>query len=323
MEHSHKEHEHDNGHPHSHSHVHAHDHGSVKNIKTAFILNISFVVIEIVGGIFTNSMAILSDAIHDLGDSISLGLAWYLEKIGAKESDNKFNYGYKRFSILGALFNILVLIGGTFFVVYKAIPRLLHPESVKAQGMIVLAVIGIVINGLAVLNVKKGNKLSEKVVSLHLLEDVFGWIAVLIVSIVLMFADIPILDPILSLLIAVYVIKNVISGLVRIVKMLLQGVPDGFNAQEVKQFILDNTPQTLDVHDMRAWTLDGEENVLTFHMTVEDGVTVAESIELKRNIKDLLFERGFTYVTIEVENIDDCSDKNCPKRTHGCVREKE
>ena len=320
MEHSHNEHDHSHGH--SPSHLHAHDHGSVKNIKTAFFLNISFVVVEIVGGLFTNSMAIISDAIHDLGDSISLGLAWYLEKIGDKESDNKFNYGYKRFSILGALFNILVLIGGTVFVVYKAIPRLLHPESVKAEGMIVLAVVGIIINGIAVLKVKKGNKLSEKVVSLHLLEDVFGWVAVLIVSVVLMFADVPILDPILSLLISLYIMKNVISGLIRIVKMLLQGVPDGFNAQEIKQFILDNTQQAIEVHDMRAWTLDGEENVLTFHLTVEEGVTVSDSIELKRDIKDLLFERGFTYVTIEVENIDDCSDKNCPNRTHGCVREK-
>ena len=318
MEHSHNEHDHS----HAHSHSHAHEHGSVKNIKTAFLLNIFFVVVEIVGGLLTNSMAILSDAVHDLGDSISLGLAWYLEKLGSKESDNKFNYGYKRFSILGALFNTLVLIGGAVFVVYKAIPRLLHPESVKAEGMIVLAVVGIIINGLAVLNVKKGHKLSEKVVSLHLLEDVFGWVAVLIVSIVLIFADIPILDPILSLLISVYIMKNVIGGLIRIVKMLLQGVPDGFDAKELKQFIIDNTPQTLDVHDMRAWTLDGEENVLSFHLTVEDGVTVADSIEIKRDIKDLLFKRGFTYVTIEVENLDDCSDKNCPNRTHGCVREK-
>ena len=308
----------ESSHDHGRSPGRSHDHGSVKNIKTAFLLNISFVVVEIVGGILTNSMAILSDAIHDLGDSISLGLAWYLEKLGAKKSDSKFNYGYKRFSILGALFNTLVLIGGTVFVVYRAIPRLLHPESVKAEGMIILAVIGIVINGLAVLNVKKGNKLSEKVVSLHLLEDVFGWVAVLIVSIVLMFADIPILDPILSLLISVYIAKNVIGGLIRIVKMLLQGVPDGFNEQETTQFILDNTPRALEVHDMRSWTLDGEENVLNFHMAVEEGVTVADSIEMKRNIKDLLAERGFKYVTIEVENIDDCSDKNCPKRTHGC-----
>jgi cobalt-zinc-cadmium efflux system protein len=304
---------------HGHDHSHAHEHGSVKNIKNAFLLNISFVVIEIVGGLLTNSVAILSDAIHDLGDSISLGLAWYLEKLGDRESDHKFNYGYKRFSILGALFNILVLIGGTFFVVYHAIPRLLHPESVKAEGMIALAVVGVIINGLAVLNVKKGKKLSEKVVTLHLLEDVFGWVAVLVVSIVLLFFDLPVLDPILSLLISAYIIKNVISGLIRITKMLLQGVPDGFVVRETTDFILDNTPQALDVHDMRAWTLDGEENVLTFHMAVDDGVTVAESIEMKRHIKDLLAERGFKYVTIEVENIDDCSDKNCPKRTNSCA----
>ncbi len=293
---------------HSHnSHEHTHSHGSVKNIKIAFILNISFVLIEIIGGIFTNSVAILSDAIHDLGDSISLGLAWYLEKLGQKDKDSKFNYGYKRFSILGALFNAIVLIFGAFFIVYKAIPRLFNPEGVNAEGMIVLAVIGIVINGLAVLNVKKGNKLSERVVSLHLLEDVFGWIAVLIVSIVLKFANIPILDPILSLIISVYIIKNVISGLIKIVKMLLQGVPDGFDAQEMTEFILENTPKAVELHDVHAWSLDGEENVITFHIVVEDGITVTESVEIVRSIRKLLHERGFKHITIETENIDDCS----------------
>ena len=313
MANSHEGHSHDHGHIHSHTH----DHGSVKNIKTAFFLNISFVLIEIAGGIFTNSVAILSDAIHDLGDSVSLGLAWYLEKLGDRESDSKFNYGYKRFSILGALVNIIVLIVGTVIVVFRAVPRLLNPESVKAEGMIILAIIGIVINGLAVLNVKKGKKLSEKVVSLHLLEDVFGWAAVLIVSVVLMFADVPILDPILSLLISLYIVKNVIGGLMKISRMLLQGVPEGFSVKETTGFILENTSDALDVHDMRAWTLDGHESVLTFHMVVKDGVTVGESIELKRHIKDLLFERGFSYVTIEVENIDDCSDRNCIREVQG------
>ncbi len=305
-------------HSHDIGHSHVHSHSSVKNIKNAFFLNISFVVIEIVGGIFTNSVAILSDAIHDLGDSISLGLAWYLEKLGQKGSDGKFNYGYKRFSILGALFNALVLIFGAIFIIYRAIPRLINPESVNAGGMIALAVIGILVNGAAVLNVRKGNKLSEKVVTLHLLEDVFGWVSVLVVSIVLKFADIPILDPILSLIISVYIVKNVISGLIKIVKMLLQGVPDGFSEEETKQYIIDNESQVVEVHDIHAWSLDGEDNVITFHLVVDDGVTVEESVEIIRSIKELLAKRGFKHVTIETENIDDCSQKDCPDRVKGC-----
>jgi cobalt-zinc-cadmium efflux system protein len=306
------------GHVHGERHY-GHNHGgSIKNIRNAFLLNILFVLIEIVGGIFTNSVAILSDAIHDLGDSISLGLAWYLEKLGQRKSDGKFNYGYKRFSILGALFNALMLIIGTIFIIYRAVPRLFNPEGVNAEGMIILAVIGIIVNGIAVINVKRGNKLSEKVVTLHLLEDVFGWVAVLIVSIVLIFADIPVLDPILSLIISVYIIKNVVGGLIKIVKMLLQGVPDGFSAEETKELIMNNIPLALDVHDMRAWSLDGEENVITFHLVVEDGVTFTQSIEIVRNIKELLADRGFAHVTIETENIDDCSLKDCPDRVRGC-----
>lgn len=293
-----------------HGHDHSQDFDSIKNLKVAFILNLAFVFIEIAGGLFTNSVAILSDAIHDLGDSVSLGLAWYLEKFSQKKGDNKFTYGYKRLSILGALFNSIVLLVGTVFIVYRAIPRIFHPESVRPGGMLILAIVGIVINGLAVLRVRKGKKLAEKVVSLHLLEDLFGWIAVLIVSIVLMFVDVPILDPILSLLISIYVVKNVVTGLRKIIKMLLQGVPDNFDIDETRNYILENNKNVLELHDIKAWTLDGDENIITFHMCVEDNMTVTELVELKRNIKSQLMIKGLNSVTIDVENLNNCSNNN-------------
>lgn len=233
-----------------------------------------------------------------------------MKKPAKKKGDNKFTYGYKRLSIIGALFNSLVLLLGTFFIIFRAIPRILSPESVKPGGMIILAIIGIVVNGLAVLRVKKGKKLSERVVTLHLLEDLLGWVAVLIVSIVLMFFDIPILDPILSLIISAYMLKNVISGLLRILKLLLQGVPDGFDVDETKNYILSNNPKAKDIHEIRAWTLDGEENIVTFHMSVEDQLSIIDVVELKREIKTQLGKRGINSVTIEVENIDNCSDEN-------------
>ncbi len=281
---------------------------SIKNLKVAFLLNLSFVVVEIVGGLLTNSVAILSDAIHDLGDSISLGLAWYLEKVSKKKGDSRFTYGYKRLSIIGALFNSLVLLIGTIIIIYRAIPRIIHPEAVVPAGMIILAVVGIVINGLAVIRVRKGKKLSEKVVSLHLLEDLLGWVAVLIVSIVLTFIDIPILDPILSLIISTYMLKNVISGLLKITNMLLQGVPDGFDVHKTEEYILNNNPSVMDVHDMRVWTLDGEENIITFHITVEEKLSLSDIVALKRDIKAQLNTRGLNSVTIDVENMNNCSD---------------
>jgi len=294
---------------HGHSHGTHDHHGSVKNLKVAFLLNAVFVSVEIAGGIITNSMAIISDAVHDFGDSVSLGLSWYLEKFSGKKGDHKFTYGYKRLSIIGALLNALVLLFGTAFVIYKAIPRLIRPEQVHPAGMMALAVIGIIINGLAVLRVKRGKKLVERVVFLHLLEDVMGWAAVLIVSIVMIFIDLPILDPILSLIISVYVIKNVIGGLRKIVKMLLQGVPDGFSVGETKKYILSNNPDVLEVHDVKAWSLDGVENVLTFHMSVKDDLTIAQVTELKRIIKAQLKKRDMKHITIEVENLNNCSDR--------------
>jgi len=176
-------------------HEHDHSHGSGKNLAWAFLLNISFCVIELIGGLLTNSIAILSDALHDFGDSISLGLAWYFQKISKRKPDSRYTYGYKRFSTLSALVNCLVLLTGSGFILYESIKRILNPIESNAQGMFVLAVVGVLVNGAAVVRLKKGDSLNEKVVSLHLLEDVLGWVAVLIGSIVMMFVDVPVWIP--------------------------------------------------------------------------------------------------------------------------------
>ena len=168
-------------HSHSHSHAHHHDHhGDVKNIKVAFFLNFGFAIIEIIGGFLTNSVAILSDAVHDLGDSLSLGLAWYFQKYSRKKSDSTYTYGYRRFSLVGALANSLVLIVGSILILTEAIPRIFNPQQAHPQGMMMLAVLGIAVNGVAMLRLRRGKSLNEKVVSLHLMEDVLGWIAVLV-----------------------------------------------------------------------------------------------------------------------------------------------
>lgn len=188
-----------------HHEIHDHRaHQSGKNIKVAFFLNLAFTILEIFGGLWTNSMAILSDALHDLGDSISLGAAWYLEKYSEKAPDSTFSYGYGRFSLLGALISSIVLVIGAVIILSQVIPRLIDPQEVHPQGMLGLAVLGIIVNGIAAIRLRKGSTLNEKVASWHLLEDVLGWVAVLIVSIVLLIKDIPILDPILSLVITFF-----------------------------------------------------------------------------------------------------------------------
>ena len=199
---------HIHSHGHDHGHIHTH-HGDVKNIKIAFFLNLGFSIVEIIGGFLTNSVAILSDAVHDLGDSFSLGLAWYFQKFSRKQRDKNFTYGYKRFSLVGALINSIVLIAGSVLILSEAIPRIFNPQQADAGGMFLLAILGIIVNGIAVVRLRKGSSLNEKVVSLHMLEDVLGWSAVLIGAIIMKFTNLYIIDPILSVLISFFILFNV------------------------------------------------------------------------------------------------------------------
>lgn len=295
-------------HDHGHSHVHPTTADSRRNIGFAFILNAVFVVIEIAGGLITGSIAIISDAVHDFGDSLALGLSWLLEKRSGKKGDYTYTYGYRRLSLMGALFNSLVLLAGSVVIVIHAVPALFDPGTPDAKGMIVFAVLGILINGIAVLKLKKGAGLAEKAVRLHLLEDVLGWVAVLAVSIIMLFAYVPVLDPILSLLITAFILKNVYHNIAQIVKILLQAVPDGYDIDEIRKKLMDRHPFITDLHGVKLWTLDGENNIMTFHMCVKNSPGISEIVDIKRNVKQTLMEMGIEDVTIEIENLDNCSN---------------
>ena len=175
-----------------HNHAHNDNNDSSSRIGWVFFLNVGFTIIEFIGGWLTNSTAIMADAVHDLGDSLSIGLAWLLNKISAKHANDTYSYGYQRFSLLGALINGVVLISGSIWVLSEALPRLSNPEMPDAQGMILLSIFGVAVNGFAAYKLSRGKSLNERVLNWHLLEDVLGWIAVLIVAIVLLFVEIPI-----------------------------------------------------------------------------------------------------------------------------------
>ena len=246
-------------------HNHSHNHTSTKNIKIAFYLNLCFTILEIIGGIYVNSIAIISDAIHDLGDTISLGTAWYLDVKSKKKADKKFSFGYNRFSLLGALISSIILIGGSIYVINEAIGRILNPEHTNAQGMMVFAIIGIFINGYAAWKLSGGKSMNEKVASWHLLEDVLGWVAVLIVAIILSFKDIHYLDPALSLLITIYILWNVIKRLKETLFIFLQGVPKDVDVNQIKSKIL-NLKFVSSMHHTHIWSLEGEHHVFTTHI---------------------------------------------------------
>ena len=293
---------------HNHDHSHNQKEG---NVKVAFFLNLSFTIIEVIGGLYTNSLAILSDALHDLGDSLSLGLSWYFQKLSKKGRTKKFSYGYKRFSLLGAIINSIVLVAGSIFILTKAIPELFNPGETNVQGMLYLAILGIVVNGAAVLKLRKGESLNEKVVSLHLLEDVLGWVAVLIGSIIMMYTDAPFIDPLLSVLISLFVLYNVYKNLRKSMLVILQGIPEEVSLEDIKEKLKDISEIT-DVHDNHVWSMDGEYNILTIHLQLDQDYKLSEQAKLKEKVRSQLKDESINHITIEFEGQDEnCELEDC------------
>ncbi len=293
----------------AHSHHHAHEHSLSGDLKIAFLLNLGFTLFEIVGGLLTNSMAILSDALHDFGDSISLGLAWYLGRVSEKGSNHSYSYGYRRFSLLGAFINAVILIVGSLFILSEAIPRLFAPEPFSAGGVVLLAVIGVVVNGVAALRVRRHASLNAEMVGWHLLEDVLGWAVVLAVGVVALFVDAPILDPLLSIMITVYMLVNVIARLRAVVALFLQAVPRHIDLAAINT-ALEQVAGVETTHHVHVWSLDGEHNVLTAHVVVSCELSNNEIITIKQACNQVLegFNLHLEHVTLEIEFAGgDCS----------------
>lgn len=290
-----------------------HHNESEKNISYAFFLNLGFTIIEIIGGLLTNSVAILSDAIHDFGDSISLGLAWYLQKVSKKQSDNKYSYGYRRFSLLGAIINSVILLVGSFLILSETIPRIIHPQEPNVQGMFILAIIGIAVNGAAVFRLRKGSSLNEKVVSLHLWEDVLGWVAILIGSVIMYFFDVPVIDPILSVLISIYILIHVFRNINTSMRIILQGTPVEIDIEEIKKELLSFV-EVSEIHDLHLWSIDGNYHVVTTHVVIKEALPMEQLATLKTKIRLKLEELNIQHATIEFETKDEiCCLESCAR----------
>ncbi len=285
---------------HDHSHSHAHDESDQSRIAWAFFLNVGFTIIEFIGGWLTNSTAIMADAVHDLGDSLSIGLAWFLAHYSRKKPTNTFTYGYRRFSLLGAMINGMVLIAGSVWVLSEAIPRLQSPEMPQAQGMFLLAIFGVAVNGYAAWKLSRGKTLNERVLNWHLLEDVLGWVAVLLVSVVLMFVDWPILDPLLSIAFTAFILVNVARNLWKTLALFLQAAPDGHRAEEIAQ-ALTSLPTVEGIHHLHLWSLDGEHDVLTAHLVLGQALDAEEQRRLKGEIAQRLEPYSLEHTTLEFE----------------------
>ena len=275
-------------------------------IFIAFILNLFFAIFEFIGGILTNSVAIVSDAVHDLGDCISLGLSYFLEKISLKKPDNKYTFGYVRYSVLGSLITTVILISGSILVIYKAIERLLSPVVVNYNGMIIFAMIGFIVNLMAAYLTRDGHSLNEKSVNLHMLEDVLGWLVVLIGAVLMKIFDLSILDPILSIGVALFILINAFKNFKKVLDLFVEKTPKDVEISAIKKELL-KLEGILDVHHIHVWSMDGFTNYATMHIVSDEN-----QVDIKEKVRDCLHVYNIEHVTIEIEKSTDlCHEKKC------------
>jgi len=296
--------------------AHIHHHSAVSNLKLAFFLNLGFTVVEFIGGLWTNSTAILADAVHDLGDSFALAQAWYFESLSAKGATQTYTYGYRRFTLLGAVISALMLLVSSFYVLSEAIPRIIEPEHSNAQGMALLALLGVSVNAFAMLRLSKGKGANIRIVALHLLEDVLGWAAILVVAIILMFKDIHILDPILATLITIYILTNVVRQLKGIVPVFLQASPASTDIAGIEKQ-LEDMELVDSVHHLHVWSLDGEHTVLTVHIVTQRILRPDEYALLKQRFRQIIDTHGIYHSTLEIE----WPDESCRLEPHDARHE--
>ena len=274
----------------------------------AFFLNLSYAVVEFIAGGIFGSSAVLADSVHDLGDAIAIGISAFLESISNREEDSHYTLGYKRFSLLGAMVTAVILMTGSVLVILENITKIFHPQPVNDEGILWLGIIAVSINVLASLVIRKGQTKNESILSLHFLEDTLGWVAVILMAIVLRFTDWYILDPLLSLAISIFILSKAIPRFWSTLKIFLDAVPEGVDIKQVKNDLeqLDNVAS---VNQLNLWTMDGLEKNAIVHVCLEH---VKHMEVCKESIRDLLKERGFQNVTIEVDS--DQASHACHKR---------
>ena len=277
-----------------------------KNIFFAFILNLAFSIFEFIGGIITGSVAIMSDAVHDIGDATSIGLSFFLEKKSHKQPDEHYTYGYARYSVIGGAVTTLILLFGSAVVIYNAVARIIHPTPINYNGMILFAVVGVCINFVAAFLTREGDSINQKAVNLHMLEDVLGWLVVLIGALVMRFTDFALLDPLMSIGVALFIVINAIKNLKEAIDLFLEKTPHGITVGEIKEHILE-IDGVIDAHHIHVWSMDGQNNYATMHI-----VTNSDGRRIKQMIREELLEHGIGHVTLELESEnEDCHEESC------------
>lgn len=277
-----------------------------RNILVAFLLNLGFSVFEFFGGVFTGSVAILSDAVHDLGDALGIGVSWFLERKSKHAADGTYTYGYARFSVLGSVFTCGILLLGSVGVVVSAVGRLMNPVPIRYDGMIVFAVVGVAVNLAAAFVTRKGDSLNQKAVNLHMLEDVLTWLLVLVGAVVMRFTDLTVIDPLVSIGVATYIFIHAIGHLREVLDIFLEKVPEGYSVERVKERV-EAVEGVCDAHHIHIRSIDGYTHAVSLHVVAE-----GDPANLKTAVREALNEMGIAHVTMEVEAVGEtCGQPQC------------
>ncbi|AHC38892.1 cation diffusion facilitator family transporter [Ehrlichia muris] len=278
----------------------------------AILIIIITMVIEVVGGIISNSLALLSDAGHMFTDFISLLLSWLAYKVAMRKSDSCRSYGYHRFQVVAAFINGLTLFGIAILIILESIKRFFSPEKVCWEIMISVAVLGLIANVVSffLLYRKNENNLNLKSAVLHVVGDLLGSVAAIVASVVIMFTSWQVVDPLLSVFVSIIIL----GGAYRIIKnsghILLEGTPDNMSPDKIRKAVCENITEVLDVHHIHIWSLTTDHPIMTMHVKLNKAA-VTDDLKYSQilvSIKKLLSKDfGIVHVTIEAE-YDNCAD---------------
>ncbi len=286
-----------------------------RNIFIAFILNLGFSIFEFIGGALTNSVSITSDAIHDMGDAASIGVSFFMERKSKHKADAKHSYGYARYSLIGSAVTTGVLAFGSLFMIKESIERIANPVTVDYRAMIWLAIFGFAVNLIAAVVTRDGDSHNQKAVNLHMLEDVFGWLVVLIGAIVMNFTDFTIIDSAMSIGIAVVILISAVRQFKEVLDIMLDNTPEGISIDKLSAELCDYISNVKEVHHMHIWSTDGTSNYATLHAIIDKK---ADEVKAKTEIKKFLCEHEIDHTTVEIEREGEiCAELSCkcsPKR---------
>jgi cobalt-zinc-cadmium efflux system protein len=306
-EHGHDEHDHDHaGHDHgSHGHHHGHSHGAgttdERRIGWAFIIIFSFMLVEVAGGIYAGSLALLADAGHMVSDAIALAMSWVALRVGKREANVRHTYGFKRLEVLVAFVNGCTLFVIAGWIVFEAARRFLEPVHVLGGPMLLVAIAGLLSNIVAFLILNGGNRenLNMRSAWLHVLGDMLGFLIAIIAAGIIMMTGWSPVDPLLSIVVSLLILKSAWEIVASSAHVLLEGAPEGFDPKALADDLLAKVPAVADVHHIHAWSLTAEDCMVTLHIRCKSGsdpalVIPAINERLKSQFK-------ITHSTIQVD----------------------